>query len=802
MSNFNSRYYNTLFYRTRDRKNRVRVAGTKLYNLSWHNPQQRPILTKRLKDRLLGPTIHYNLDRFVTLTTPTIQRQLSPLQQTKNLSKTWKTIFNEIQLIDCPTLEMFKHLKQLTSAYRNISDATWQRRFTKHQQNSANASIFYDTCMSLLILSKSISSKTHAPLNTVFYSLVNDTDRFNQEKTRIQSIHDHNKKILTTTKPHYFGVYEFHQDQQHVHLHLLSNLQPTFYAVHKAVYGAKIVREVQKAFESKKTPHFPFEFIYDIETLKSSDPTQILKYITKTLHYMTKRLAGTENQLPMKKPYIASKNFLDKPQKTSNYNFIGLGPSTLLPPRGIVPLDAAYHENDVIAYANELEKTSRRHDFNVRDFKNTETILQRLLFLESKSLLEEKASTPLHPAISITCTLLQHHTRPIPTPTRSSMIELDPDQQLAISHFCQNPVTILTGSAGAGKTHTVNAMLRLLKLPPDRTWIATQTGILSEKWNQMLAGTPYMAETIHQILQIDHNGNQRFFGDSEVETLIIDEAFSLPLKLLDDLLLAVNTNCRILLIGDPHQLQPFFEDDQPTLFQFLQEASIPIVTLKTNHRSDDPVLTKCQAVLRRDPTPLLSSIIEFNFPTILQAVENGYQLIAATREQVDRWNGYLSNHFSKKLPTVRLGKFEYFVGQKVINLKNDYSSGIFNGSIGQVVEIHPERVTVHFETSQKLTFTPQNCLYLSPAYALTAHKSQGREFEKVLVLLDPNTSTKLTTKEWLYTAITRAKKDVKLSFSNATNQPERELIRFFNSQTAQIDPLDLEFLEWFRGQTN
>ncbi len=360
------------------------------------------------------------------------------------------------------------------------------------------------------------------------------------------------------------------------------------------------------------------------------------------------------------------------------------------------------------------------------------------------------------------------------------------EQKKAIMGACSHLYTIITGPAGTGKSTCIVELFTLLTNQGKKVLILTPTGRASQRIKELLSDATVM--TIHKALGIKYI-QEMYKNSSYHETIylpydhiIIDESSMIDAFIFYCIVKKINQNTAITLIGDKNQLPPI---GPGAIFEALIETnSIPIFALKEIHRQ-----AKNNTIIE-----IASQIAEGVYPKIPEnPIYNCYfetvkkenlqeKLTELTKAQTSPETGILpfqiltflhkgiagintiNLSIQKTLFELRKKKdnkkiFEkFFVGDKVIVTKNNYELGIFNGEIGYIKEGKEKKAIVEF-TDKIIAFEEEHAFLLDLAYAISIHKSQGSEFNSVILLLYPEQYI-LLNKKSLYTGLTRGKKKV------------------------------------------
>ena len=427
--------------------------------------------------------------------------------------------------------------------------------------------------------------------------------------------------------------------------------------------------------------------------------------------------------------------------------------------------------------------------------------------------------------------------------TREENIVLEKLQKEAVLKAVENGVSIITGGPGTGKTTTINTLIRLFKEREYNIELAAPTGRAAKR---MTEATGYEAKTLHRLLElngsIDDDMNAARFARNEsdpleADVIIVDEMSMVDIFLFQSLLKAVTPGTRLILSGDADQL-PSVGPGQ-VLRDLIESECFPVTRLEKIYRqegSGDIVLNAHLInkgkdikvdndsrdfffLKREDSERVLHNIVELitkMLPGYVDATPFDIQVLTPTRKGplgVEALNRFLRDRLNPPEP----GKKEYLyretlfrVGDKVMQIKNNYKAewevvgkynipidagvGVFNGDMGRIKDISEpfSRVTVEFDDGRRVDYPFSDLDELELAYAITVHKSQGSEYDAVIipVLGGPR---QLLNRNLLYTGVTRARKCLVLMGSYET---VREMISN-NHENRRFSGLKERIIETF-----
>jgi exodeoxyribonuclease V alpha subunit len=369
---------------------------------------------------------------------------------------------------------------------------------------------------------------------------------------------------------------------------------------------------------------------------------------------------------------------------------------------------------------------------------------------------------------------------------RLSGLALAPSQHDAVKQAAQHKVMVITGGPGVGKTTIVRAILALFDATRVKVRLAAPTGRAAKR---MTEATGRDASTIHRMLEFEprqmsfqRNANNPL----ECDALIVDEASMVAIELADALMSALPSHARLVLVGDVDQLPSV--GPGAVLGDIIKSGCVPTVTLTeifrqaagssivTNaHRIHDGELPvggsdkneQFFVIERNTPDKAIALIEELMTRRIkksfgLDPIEDVQILTPMQRGPIgaialNELLQSLLNPASDAKPQVQKGNRVLRLGDKVMQLRNDYDKEVFNGDIGRVthVDTSDRRVSVTFD-GRSIDYTEAALDQLTLAYATSIHKSQGSEYPAVIVPILTQHFVMLS-RNLLYTAVTRGK---------------------------------------------
>lgn len=372
-------------------------------------------------------------------------------------------------------------------------------------------------------------------------------------------------------------------------------------------------------------------------------------------------------------------------------------------------------------------------------------------------------------------------------------------QREAIATALSRSIMIMTGGPGTGKTTTLNAIISLYEKQGCKVMIAAPTGRAAQRISDL---TGYHAKTIHRLLEVefDMSGEPRFKHNEKnpliCDVLIIDEMSMVDVLLFEGLLRALRLGCKVVLVGDSDQLPSVGAGN--LLGDLIESRIVPVIALKQIFRQaqESCIITNAHKIIngkypdltrknadffffqRLEPkmaTALLTELIRDRLPKAYGfSPTDNIQIITPSRKgilgvvELNKLIQQVLNPPMRGVSEVRSMLYTFREGDKVMQMKNNYDivwhkddeegTGIFNGDIGKIlnINIHSGEAVVEFDR-RRVVYTFEMLDQLELAYAITVHKSQGSEFDAVIIpILDG--FPKLYYRNLLYTAVTRAKK--------------------------------------------
>ena len=360
-------------------------------------------------------------------------------------------------------------------------------------------------------------------------------------------------------------------------------------------------------------------------------------------------------------------------------------------------------------------------------------------------------------------------------------ISLNEQQKAAVSKAVSSPVSILTGGPGTGKTLTTRAILAALEARGEKVLLAAPTGRAAKRMSEV---TDHQAQTVHRMLEFRDGAFERWKEHPlEADAVIVDESSMLDIELAANLLEAVRKGTRIVFVGDADQIPPV---GPGTAFRdMIASGAVPVTRLSAVYRQGKGSLIIDNAnAINEGRMPELDTTGERDFlfiesadrtaaaKAVLDLVEKYREsgeyaaedveiVTAMRREGNPLGSSDLNAAVRRSLAGGKEPEARFVTGDRVMQTRNDYKKGIFNGNFGKVdsADDADGTVTVSFEgIATPVTYNRAEAADLDYAYAITTHKSQGSEFPVVIIPVMKGLDDHMMDRNLLYTAVTRAKK--------------------------------------------
>lgn len=383
---------------------------------------------------------------------------------------------------------------------------------------------------------------------------------------------------------------------------------------------------------------------------------------------------------------------------------------------------------------------------------------------------------------------------------KENNITYEEKQKDAIKLAAHGGMLVLTGGPGTGKTTVVKGIINFFEKKRMEIMLAAPTGRAAKRMSEL---TGYEAKTIHRLLEVEWTDGRKLdfkrnkLNPLEADVIILDEVSMVDIFLFSHFLDAVRFGCRVILVGDPDQLPAV--DAGNVLGDIIASQKVPVVRLTEIFRQsgESLIVTNAHAVIDGREPVLDAKDNDFFFMNRDNPILAAQTVSQLCSERLPRAYGYshleniqvlcpsrkgdcgtinlnrqlqnVLNPASDKKKECKIAGRLFREGDKVMQIKNNYDipwergresgSGLFNGDIGIIQEINvkSECMRIIFDDDREVVYPIPSGAELELAYAVTVHKSQGSEYDCVIMPVS-DVPPMLLYRNLLYTAITRAKK--------------------------------------------
>lgn len=405
---------------------------------------------------------------------------------------------------------------------------------------------------------------------------------------------------------------------------------------------------------------------------------------------------------------------------------------------------------------------------------------------------------------------------------KTSKLQLTDQQKLAIQTALTQKISVLTGGPGTGKSTITGSIIQLMKEKHTSVLLAAPTGRAAKRLSET---TGLQAKTIHRLLEFTPSEGVNFARDREnpldADLIIIDETSMVDILLMNHLLNAIEAGSHILFVGDMDQLPSVGAGN--VLRDLIESNVIPVIRLDTIFRqAEDSYIIVNAHRINNGEMPLFTkdAVDFFLFPEI-DAIKAADWVIDLVSQRIPNKFGFepfkdiqvltpmhrgacgvtelnerlqiALNPEDPRKSEVRHGSRIFRVGDRVMQIRNDYERKIFNGDLGVIDNIDTENHVIMVNFEERMV--PCETLQLEElvhAYAISIHKSQGSEFPVVVIPLLMQHYMMLQ-RNLLYTAVTRARKLVvmvgdKKSIGMAVRNNKIALRNTLLKERLQVEP--------------
>jgi exodeoxyribonuclease V alpha subunit len=361
----------------------------------------------------------------------------------------------------------------------------------------------------------------------------------------------------------------------------------------------------------------------------------------------------------------------------------------------------------------------------------------------------------------------------------------DPLQIEAVECALMNSIFILTGGPGTGKTTILQMIVAFFKEHDKKVLLAAPTGRAAQRMGNV---ANLSAQTIHRLLEFKPSQNGFTFAKNEnnqldADVIIIDEVSMMDLLLMRNLLLSIKDQTILILVGDNNQLPSVGAGN--VLADLIHSNTVPHVNLTTIFRqaAQSRIVTAAHEIIRglvpefansteddcffitkEDPQICQDTIVDLVANRLPKKYKfepiNDIQVLSPMHNGLlgtDLLNTCLQKKLNENPIMMTKGNKVFFLGDKVMQIRNNYDQGVFNGDIGNVIDIIKEEHLIVAYDNKRIQYEFKDLEEIQPAYCISIHKSQGCEFKAVIIPVTTQHFIMLQ-RNLIYTALTRAKK--------------------------------------------
>ncbi|MBW2146050.1 MAG: ATP-dependent RecD-like DNA helicase [Deltaproteobacteria bacterium] len=409
---------------------------------------------------------------------------------------------------------------------------------------------------------------------------------------------------------------------------------------------------------------------------------------------------------------------------------------------------------------------------------------EEMVYLSGFHLAECAVARGLHRILEAPSSLRHIHSRKALEWVQQRIgMELSRGQCRAVTLATNSKVMVITGGPGTGKTTVLRALLEIFHALKARVLLAAPTGRAAKR---MAESTGHEARTIHRLLEYSPKQgtflrNERHPLDADI--VVLDEASMIDLLLFHQFLKAVPPMARLILVGDVNQIPSVgpgrvlgeiidsHQVDVVAMTEIFRQARQSLIVVNSHRILEGkmPHSTEREGdfflIWKEEPEEILRTVLELCSKRLprtygLDPVENIQVISPMHRGEIgtERLNMELQRVLNPMGREFRYGTRAFRTGDKVMQVRNNYDREVFNGDIGRVVRVNEERgwLVVRFD-EREVAYQGTDLDELAMAYAVSVHKSQGSEYQAVILPLHTCHYLMLQ-RNLLYTGITRGRR--------------------------------------------
>ena len=364
-------------------------------------------------------------------------------------------------------------------------------------------------------------------------------------------------------------------------------------------------------------------------------------------------------------------------------------------------------------------------------------------------------------------------------------LHLSAEQREAVESACTNKVAIITGGPGTGKTTITRVVVRALKALGLKIALAAPTGRAAKRLSE---ATGFTALTWHRLLRFQPQGGFEFNEDKKLaaDVLVVDEVSMLDAGLCLALLRALPLACRLIFVGDENQLPSVGAGN--ILGDLLESGVIPAARLSQIYRQarESMIVVNAHRINQGEfplasphPPPRadffwvekenLSELQELILHMVCERMPEAYGLDPMSEVQVltpmhkgevgtVELNRLLQERLNPSGSELQRGQRCYRVGDRILQLRNNYDKEVFNGDLGRITGIDREGELLMAEfDGREVEYDFEDLDEIGLAYAISVHKSQGSEYPAIIMPIVTQ-HYMLLQRNLIYTGLTRARK--------------------------------------------